>query len=215
MRTNRYVIAALGGWIAVHAATARAQECAMPRPDSSLVWAVVDSLRSGGLPARQRGVTIESAALHSGSECVAALALRWDGGSDGALVMLDDRGRRLLVRNYPNIRQIRPAGYNRIAFSYTAAEGALAEDEEFLVLCSFGTRYWVPCLSIPERRLVTSGSTHGDRGLFAYLENDVSLEGDEVLVHRRVRWAVANGTGMPTSDAFRESDLGVVRLRLP
>ena len=202
--------------------TVSAQECRPARLDSGVVWGWVDSLAHLSHHARVADVAYRAVAIPSRHDCSTAVEITWSGGSEGAVAVLRPDGRLgTLDPDYPFLKDVRPAGLDRIAFSYRRGAGSAyglgVGDYHFIVLCSFGTPHWAECLDLDDDVDYNSApewiASDSSVGLYTKRRNDIQFDGDYVVVHRYVDWLVIYAGGR-LGDS-QTIDVGSVRLRLP
>jgi hypothetical protein len=198
-----------------------AQACRLQRVDSTEVLRWVDSLVPQTLQAPDSRVALRLVEIPSRGSCWTAVEATWLDGMGGALALLRPDHRLAFFGLYPYIANARPAGLDRVAFSYQRGHGTGyglgTREDRFLVLCSFGTAHWAECLDLdltveintaPERMAPDSSA-----GLYLTRRSDIRVLGDSVEVHWYLDWQLVFMNA--TLGQSHTTDLGVSRLRLP
>jgi hypothetical protein len=187
---------------------AAAQECRLPPVDSQLVWRVLDSLEAGGLPARHRDVAFDETTVVTGGRCQHVVAARLDGGVGGAVIIADSGGRIALANRYSGAQLVRSVGHGSVAFTYVAGRGAGRfqpwREDRFVVLCAFGTRYWIECVDLEQRRSFETVLA-GQGGLAVEREAAIRLLGDTIVVESQLRWREYSNVGVVRRESARIS----------
>jgi len=150
---------------------------------------------------------VESVGVLTDSGCVSAYAFHGD-RFFGGLVLRDASGDVVEERPwfYPDARELRAAGRNRVAFVYTEGMGSGIDVESLVVLCSFGTSHWIECLHQPVHDFFSVSGVPRGEGYDTEFKSDYVFRGDTVLMHASFRFQ-----GASTWD----KDLGERRFVLP
>ena len=185
------------------------------RPDTAFVVAAARRLIGGESP-RESQVEFNYAGVDGRQRCRTAIAIRWDGGNGGGLVVTDSSGVVEFEQEYDDIGHMRPLGLDRVLFEYRSGRSAGFIERRLVALCSLGTTAWFACLDLEASRTeaVRTGSySEGREGLEYEARNVVeSVSDSAVRIARRLRWRRFHGDSVTT---WRAHDLGTITLRLP
>ena len=100
-----------------------------------------------------------TAPVESGRGCLTVITANDGGFREGGFYVLDSVGKLVdYSRDYPGASNPQAAGRDRVAIVSISGEGSGYYATVLTVLCSFGTSYWVECLSTPLDQNVTSYS---------------------------------------------------------
>ena len=150
---------------------------------------------------------VESVGVRTDSGCVSAYAFHGD-RFFGGLLLRDSSGH--VVENrpwfYPDARQLRVVGRNRVLFEFTEGMGSGIDVESLVALCSFGTDHWIECLHQPLRDMFAVSGVPEGEAYDTEFNADYEVRGDTVVMHAAFRFE---------GQMSWEKDLGERRFVLP
>ena len=194
-----------------HPARSGRSECDPLPLDSDLAVRFARDIEASGWDAVANFATgeldVESVGVETDSGCVSAYAFHGD-RFFGGMVLRDSSGHVVGNRPwfYPDARDLRAVGRNRVAFEFTEGMGSGIDIESLVVLCSFGTDHWDECFHEPVRNMLSVAGVPEGEAYSSELGADYEFHGDTVVMHATFRFE-----GQRTW----EKDLGERRFVLP